>query len=135
MKVIFRNTDVIFQKKRNYKYNLGFSDLLPGYISYANGKFNDVYQKHTQELTVSEGDVIEYCLIQASTLLAAVAAYDGSTYKKSTSVQAVDNEKTVETMTTRTYVVPAGINKVILSCGNHEGTTDAMRAMVSIKVY
>lgn len=135
MKIILKNVDITFQKKRNYKYNLGFSDLLPGYIAYYNGIIDEKYQKHTQELTVSEGDTIEYCLIQSSTLLAAVAAFDGSTYKKSDSVQAVDNENTVETMTTRTYVVPAGINKVILSCGSPGGITDAMRAKVYIKVY
>lgn len=135
MKIIFKNVDLTFQKKRNYKYNLGFSDLLPGYIVYASGRFDEKYQKHTQELTVSEGDTIEYCIIQKSTLLAAVAAYDGDTYKKPDSVQAVDNENTVETMTTHTYIVPAGINKVIISCGNPGTATDAMRAKVFIKVY
>lgn len=135
MKIILKNADVTFQKKRNYKYILGFSDLLPGYIMYDGGYLEKTYQKHTQELTVSEGDTIEYCLIQASTYLAAVAAYDGSTYKKSDSVQSVDDENTLETMTTHTYVVPAGINKVILSCGNPGVATDAMRAKVSIKVY
>lgn len=135
MKIIFKNVDLTFQKKRNYKYNLGFSDLLLGYVIYEHGTLNREYQMHTQELTVSEGDTIEYCLIQASTFLAVVAAYDGNTYKKSDSVQAVDTENTVDTMTTHTYVVPAGINKVIISCSNPATATDAMRAKVSIKVY
>lgn len=135
MKIILKNADVTFQKKRDYKYNLGYSDLLPGYILYANGSLDADYQKHTQELTVSEGDTIEYCLIQKNTALAAVAAYDGSTYKQSDSVQAVDNEDTVETMTTHTYVVPAGINKVILSSWTAGTEGDTRRPKVSIKVY
>lgn len=134
MKVILRNTILEFQSKRNYKYNFKYDDLKLGFVEYALGILHEEYQRHSEDLIVSEGDTIEYCAEQTGGTIAIIAAYDSAgNYIKDSSVQSLSNEGTEEAMQIHTYTVPAGVTKVIFSTWDSGNT--AKRSKMFVRVY
>lgn len=135
MKVIFQNTSLVFKKAKSVKYDIKFVNLLDGYVDYSTGASKATYQKHSEDLAVTEGDIIEYCSIQSTDSMAVIAAFGNDVYMKDKSIRALSNEITEDTMNTYTYTVPAGVTKVVFSSGNPGSATPAMRNKIFVKVY
>lgn len=119
MKVILQNTNLVFKRGKRVKYHLTYSDFSEaGYVRYAEGTISLTYQKHTNMLTVAEGDIINVCVRERHVEMALIAFYADeniNSYVQVSGGQCSTDKYTASTMVEHTFKVPSGVTKVVFS--------------------